>query len=300
MRTLTGGQLDEQLRVLQAVLDPRAFAGVSECLSSLIDRAIIGRLATDDCFALIRDYPAIYAGESAKRIDDRLIDLGIDLEARRRLLPQLKRILVRGEALGSRRAPIGDAVVRAVCARLASSGRDTLRCTTCGYHFRPADMSESRRKVAEEFGLRLSLSLRVERIADQIKTASFTGMQIDHIVPRAGWGPTDAINLQVLCELCNQGKLMFHDGFEAISVVLAGAYSLYISSAYRPNRTIFYSCMAINGSRCGNCHRGATDIELTVRPTTEWYTPWTVDVLCYECITGAGDTTIRKSQVMQR
>ncbi|WP_156720813.1 HNH endonuclease [Mycobacterium sp. Root135] len=282
-------RLSSQMTALNKVVDDRSYSGIYDSISSLIDRAIIGQLATDASFMPIRDFPAIYAGESLRRIDARLLEMGVDAETRLRLAPQVKRILVRGQALGSRYAPVSDAVLRSVFARFAEEGRNHLRCTACGYHFTSTDMSESRRKIVDECGLALSQRMRMERAADPIKTSWFTGMHIDHVVPRAGWGSTDSVNLQVLCELCNQGKLIFHNGWEALSVLLAGAYSLYFSCGYRPNRTIFYACMVVNESRCKRCERGAVETELTVRPASEWFTPWTADVICYGCVSESGN-----------
>ncbi len=276
-----------KLEILRLVLEPEEYANVSECLSALVHRALIGRLATDPHFLPLREFPSVYGGESAQRIEARLLALGVEADACQQLVAQLRKILVRGVGSNARVAPISDAVVRLVCARLAGSGWETMRCMCCGYHFRPADMSESRRKIADQCGLTLSQAMRPERVADSIKTVGFTTLHVDHIVPRAGWGPTDTSNLQLLCELCNQGKSLYHNGQEAASPILAGAYSLFDSCSYRPNRTIFYSCVVFNGSLCDSCGKTARECELTVRRKSEWFTPWTVDVVCYECLGGA-------------
>jgi hypothetical protein len=273
-----------RMDLLGQILDHSALSQLLECLSSLADRALIGRLATDPEFLVIRQFPNIYAGETVARIEARLTELGVDYDGSKQLVWQLRQILVRGEGFGGRIAPIGDSVVRSVCSRLANSGVDMLRCKCCGYHFRPSDMSDPRRKIVAECGIQLSQSMRQERIADPVKTMNYTRLHIDHVIPRAAWGPTDASNLQVLCELCNYGKLIFQNGRESISTVLAAAYSLYQSSNYSPNRTIFYSCLALNGSRCSSCASTSDDSELTVQPMSEWYTPWTVRISCYDCL----------------
>jgi hypothetical protein len=55
------------------------------------------------------------------------------------------------------------------------------------------------------------------------------------------------------------------------------------STAYLPNRAIFYASMSMNEHKCFSCGKHASEIELTVVPDGEWFTPWTLQLLCYDC-----------------
>jgi hypothetical protein len=251
-----------------------------ECVAAVLDRVAVGRLVTDDSLALIRQFPSMYLGESAERINSRLTEMGVDDVSRRELVPKLKAMLARGQ---ENQAPVGSGSLQALFARIARSGSDKLRCKSCGYHFRAADMGAMRKRLIESVGLEFSQGIILERLSDPIKTPLFTALEIDHIIPRVGWGSSDASNLQVLCQLCNQGKLIFESGFECISLIAASSYSLNFGMDYLPNRTVFYASMSMNDSRCMLCETTAQESELTIVPRSHWFTPWTVDVVCYHC-----------------
>lgn len=279
-------KIASRLRDLYSVAGPEQARVIGECLSSILDRLLLGRLATDEQLAPIRRFPDIYAGESAKRIDARLCELGIVPDERAYLAPKLKTLLVRGRGAGANRALVTEGVFRAVAVRIARTGATNLRCACCGYHFRRCDLSEPKRKIVEACGLEFSDRIPIQRESDRVKIPSYTELEVDHIVPRTGWGPSDPPNLQFLCRLCNQGKLNFESGYETLSVLAAGAYSLEFSVASRPNRTIFYASMMMNDRRCCCCDVTAESAELTIVPFDEWFTPWTSQVWCYGCSMG--------------
>lgn len=278
------GDIFRKLSVMSKVLTETENRVLLECLKSVIDRVLLGRLITDDEFAIIRRYPSMYLAESAERIEGRLCQLDVDEQSRTELVPKLKTLLVRSQSKQVGLAQVSPGAIQALFARIAATGVEQLRCNSCGYHFRVHDMGSVRRQMAENAGLEMSRSTSPNgRQSDPIKRPIFTGLEIDHVIPRVGWGPSDASNLQVLCQLCNQGKLVFQSGFEAISLVAAGSYSLDFSIGYLPNRTIFYASMLLNDRTCSSCGRRFCEVELTVRPRSLWFTPWTVDLVCYDC-----------------
>jgi hypothetical protein len=273
----------ERIEALAAVLEERQLATVMDCISAVLDRVILGRLVTDRSLELLRRYPNIYAGESSQRINARLVELGITGARKQDLVPKLKGMLSRGMPMKFNGPVVGEGTVRALLSRIAAAGVEYLRCASCGYHFRRCDMNSSRRKMIDDVGLRLSDAMRTERSGDPIKSSSFTQLEVDHIIPRVGLGPSDVSNLQVLCQLCNQGKMIFETGFESLSILAAAAYSFNFAMSYKPNRTIFYACLFVNGRRCNRCGRSSAQQELTIEPLEEWFTPWTVRVACYDC-----------------
>jgi hypothetical protein len=275
--------VEARLEQLSRVLDIDQMESVRRSISSVLDRLLLGRLATDEAFRVIRDLPDVYTGESAVRIDARLSELGLGQSARETLVPKLKTMLLRGKGHDASTAQVTDGALRGLFSRLSRSGRQLLRCNCCGYHFRRCDLSASRWRLVERSGLELSKEMSDARRSDPIKTAGLTALEVDHKIPRAGWGPTDVSNLQALCRLCNQGKMIFENGGEAVSVLAAAGYSLNHTAFYAPNMTIFYSCIVMAERKCANCGVTSRDAELTVKPDGEWFTPWTSKVLCYEC-----------------
>ncbi len=179
------------------------------------------------------------------------------------------------------------------------NGRSELRCELCGFHFRPEDLGQPRRDVAEDLEIKLSTYLDPRRKEDPLKPLSTSGdrslsltqLTVDHLVPVAGFGWTELSNLRVLCQFCNGGKLSYRRGLEAVAPVVAA--SLQAVPEDRPHSILrqvaVVAAIASGGQRCGACGRSVADVELTVRLGRQggshrcWLVPWNVDAVCYDC-----------------
>jgi hypothetical protein len=177
-----------------------------------------------------------------------------------------------------------------------------LRCTYCGYHFRPDDMGEPKRMLLEEAGAVLTQTLHPNRIVDALKPhelvvrngsrMSLTRLSLDHVVPEAGFGWSDTDNLVFACQFCNSGRQIYRRGPEPLSVMLASSPSACSPErGHSPPRQIsLVASILSNGRRCAECARTAENVELTATlgPSEvrdlRWLTFWNARVLCYECI----------------
>jgi 5-methylcytosine-specific restriction endonuclease McrA len=275
---------NQHLEALRKLLDEHEYNGVLASLKDVLDRLLLGRILTDQRFIPIREFPDIYLADVDDFIDDLLAENGILPLVDRDLKRRIRVLLLRGQARGSHTAVIADATFLNVARSLLQEGREDVRCRVCGYHFRYGDMDDKRRSLLSSLDLRLASSLTPKREVDKIKRPIMTNLEVDHMVPRTGWGPSDARNLQFLCRLCNQGKSIFTSALESLSIISAGSYGLYHGVDRFPNKTIFYSALSYQKSTCQQCGKNAAATELTVVPHGEWFTPWTVDVTCYDCV----------------
>ena len=113
-----------------------------------------------------------------------------------------------------------------------SSRRNTseLRCEICGFHFRERDLTSSRLSYAEEFALEFTNYITEWRKEDEYKPiyndrneSYYTNLEIDHILPISSLGSSELDNLQILCRLCNSGKLHYTYAYEPISEIVSNS-----------------------------------------------------------------------------
>jgi hypothetical protein len=200
----------------------------------------------------------------------------------------------------SHNSNITEAIKESVIARIASAGTADLRCEVCGYHFRETDVGD-RLDFIKEQGLRLATNIHSRRLADSLKPAwrpaskpgkddqSYTVLQFDHVVPRAGLGGTSVDNLQILCALCNFGKRAHRFPFEGISSIIALSlvHPFGSSANYAVVEEVFSSAVR-SSPICCETGKQPHDVELTVRPKDpgflgrEWIFPWDLETVCYE------------------
>ena len=172
-----------------------------------------------------------------------------------------------------------------------SHPRQELRCAVCGYHFQLSDLGAARRELADEAGLLFAADFDPGRLNDDMKPQEYSRLEIDHIVPEEGLGWDSLDNLQITCQFCNFGRLIFRRPLEPVSTMMAGALS-----AFPPARThrvtrqvIVVSALRNSGYRCSKCAVTNIERELTAQLRGEeetsrmWCVPWNLEVLCYRC-----------------
>ena len=273
-----------RLTALSLLLPESEYSVVEKSLKALLDRLLIGRILTDPAFVPVLELPDVYLSKLSELIDGFVANNNLDEIVSHRQRGIIRAIILRGQAYKSRNALVADSTFFSLLQNLLQMQQTEVRCQCCGYHFRYSDVDGRRAAMIGSLEITLSSSMHPDRVVDPVKRPIMTKLEVDHIVPRAGWGGTEVSNLQILCQLCNQGKSIYTAGLEALSVIAAGSYSLNSSIEYYPNRTIFYAALNEAGSKCQRCDADASMAELTVAPTSEWFTPWTAVVTCYACV----------------
>lgn len=192
-------------------------------------------------------------------------------------------------------------VERSVFEEFAKRRESTeLRCEMCGYHFREGDLNSRRAALASEFALDLANSVDPRREGDLFKPVSldgkdkyFTKLELDHIIPIAALGWSDADNIQILCRFCNSGKLHFLYPFESISPLIASSLGVAYETIVNPNRLSYgvVSTLWSSGRVCSVSGKSSGESELTVcfreregRVENEWFVPWNLEVRSYDYI----------------
>ena len=182
--------------------------------------------------------------------------------------------------------------------RIKDEGIQELRCQCCGYHFRSKDIGSKRMPVVEGL-FELADRLAPGRAGDLYKPvqfgkdSSYLSMNIDHVVPLATLGWSEADNLEILCAFCNFGKLAFRRPLEAISTFAVGALSEFPDNREFSSlkHQIIVATLRAQGGSCSNCGSNQREREMTVRPTTpsevtamHGFSPWNIRTLCYPCV----------------
>lgn len=177
------------------------------------------------------------------------------------------------------------------------STHSDLRCQGCGYHFTPSDLGESRRELVSELGLNLSDYKLPGRLEDNLKPIcnrhgkSMTTLEIDHIIPRVSFGNNSSKNLQILCNFCNQGKLIYRWGGEPYAIGNAASLMHFINSdeLFRAQQISVVSAILSAKGHCETCSLTVSDTELTAvcnpnqTVTPEWRAENNLIVTCYTC-----------------
>jgi hypothetical protein len=269
----------------ESVLSDREFLQISTGISQIINRILEARILTSDEFADVRRTPGIFG---VQEVEDRLRryirELGLSDAFPDREVSTLRVQLHEGYTTAARTAPLSEASEREVLRSYRRSVGASLRCQNCGFHFTSDDLSRTQLQTASDVELFLSDSLHSLRNTDPVKSTSrrATRLEIDHVIPRHGWGVTRSSNLQVLCGLCNQGKTYFRRDLESLSIAAAAGFSRDRSLI----ASIFYSAIAVAGRECSTCGTSVDQSELTLSFPNHgtWRVPWTGRPICYDCL----------------
>jgi hypothetical protein len=278
-------RLDDWLSMAESVLSGDQFQQISTGLGQILNRILEARILTSDEFADIRRAPSMFGVQEVEdRLRSYIQDLGLSLAFPEREIAALRVQLHEGYSTAARTAPLAEASEREVLRSYRRSIGTSLRCQTCGFHFTRDDLSPNQLQTCSDLELELAETLHPLRTRDPVKSTSrrSTRLEIDHMIPRHGWGVTRSSNLQVLCGLCNQGKSYFRRDLESLSVMAAAGFS----RDRAPIFSIFYSAVAVGGRRCSRCARGvdATELTLVFPERATWRVPWTGAPTCYDCI----------------
>lgn len=271
-------------------MSPAQYLQISAGIGQILNRILEARILTADDFADVRQAPSMFGVQEVEnRLRSYVQALGLTAAFPDREIVALRVQLQEGYGTAARDAPLTEASQREVLRAYRRSIGATLRCQTCGFQFTRDDLSPTQLQTCSDLELVLADTLHPLRSNDPVKSTSrrSTRLEIDHVIPRHGWGVTRSSNLQVLCGLCNQGKSYFRGDLESLSVVAAAGFSrdrALVSS-------IFYSAVAVGGRRCVRCNGGVDSTELTLifPDGATWRVPWTAVLTCYECL--ASDLT---------
>jgi ribosomal protein S27E len=248
-------------------------------------------LADHDLLNLSR-YRDLLLGQEDEHIRRRLKEL-FQIDPPTELVLYLRRCLTGRAAcnVSGQKKQVTEFVERIVLDRAVNGHpRREVRCAICGYHFLIADVG-SRIEYLNSLGAAFADLPDPGRLEDELKPPEYSRLELDHIVPEEGFGWSDADNLQVTCQFCNTGRLIFRRAFEPLSTMIAGALGLYPPS--RPHRmtrqVIAVATLLESKGLCFRCGTPRVDAELTVElrnsePASRlWFVPWNLNVTCYRC-----------------
>jgi hypothetical protein len=245
-----------------------ALALAQDSYRSLLLRSIeMGVFADEKVMGLVRN-PNVYVGYESSIISE-VLDraLGSSSPDEVRYFVTLVRSRV---AQTAQKANYADRFLEEILRRDFEPGSE-LRCLSCGYHFEQTDMRSSRHEVVREVGLALAPENRVltGRLRDPWKSSDSNSrvLSIDHVVPDAALGPTDAGNLEVLCGFCNRAKKITVRHQETFPNRVAAAL-LAVSGRERGSwayeLAVFFAVQ--NVPMCAICEEGPKVTELTAIP----------------------------------
>ena len=285
------------------IADPKAVISQLLSMDILSDRSIQvaivhvllrlleSNLLTDAVLLDISKYPGIYLGRADTIISAR-IEERFGFSPPRELVYHLRKCLQSHTIQKGEKAGISDTTFDLlISARKGKSADLHLRCDVCGYAFRECDVGETRLALIQDHRFALAQKYHPRREVDVFKPIGKTKLEVDHIVPEEGYGWTSNDNLQVTCQFCNQGRLIFRRSLEPLSTMAAGATSAYPTSRGSRITLQVIAVSAIDSADgiCRYCNASKNEREMTVRlrpnsPSEFWCVPWNLDVLCYECI----------------
>ncbi len=247
-------------------------------------------LLTDKELLEIARFPDIYLGSAERVIAIRLQNL-FGFEPPSTLVSYLRKCLQSPVHGTGEKATITDSMFNSVLQRFRDEVSSShLRCEVCGYHFRRNDVGEARAEMVRDLGLEFARTQNLRRTHDVYKPSDRCKLELDHVVPEEGFGWTSSENLQITCQFCNQGRLIFRRALEPLSTMAAGATSAFPES--RPHRitrqVIAVASLAYSNGNCTLCENNKSNSELTVRLKTDkasalWFSPWNLEVVCYGC-----------------
>lgn len=278
-------ELGDWLAMAETALPADQFRQISIGIGQVLNRILEARVLTAEEFADVRRTPNMFGvREVEERLRSYVDTLGISPAFPGIEIAALRAQLQEGFFTAARTAPVNESTERELLRSYRNAMGAALRCQACGFHFTKDDVTGTQMQACSDLELVFADSLHPLRSSDEVKSNSrrSTRLEIDHVIPRHGWGVTRSSNLQILCGLCNVGKTHFRRDLESLSIVAAAGFSRdrgLISS-------IFYSAIAVGGRTCSNCHRGVNLAELTLLfpAGATWRVPWTATLICYECL----------------
>jgi 5-methylcytosine-specific restriction endonuclease McrA len=269
-------------RALSILLPPEKFTAVLTALGQVMARVIETCLLGDSALAPIARLPDVYLAQAEELIKERIDELGLGELLTHADVQYLRSLLVSGVPKTGHEA-VGEGLLVRLFQHIRSTQRE-LRCGICGYHFRSEDLSGRRLALAQQFEFEYARTISTRRVSDSLKPYLETRLEVDHVVPRLGWGPSRLENLQILCQFCNRGKLAYRRPLESLSALIAA--SLPPLDGLPPLwavRHILVSAWRSRDGRCEACFRDNGEVELSVSRCEGWFTPWTLRVVCYGC-----------------
>ena len=120
---------------------------------------------------------------------------------------------------------------------ISENQSNTLRCKNCGYSFSETDLGDARLELVSSIPINFSSGLVSKRKTDylkpyeNIKNESWTGLEIDHILPVSRGGLTELSNLRICCKFCNRGKQAYMNYQEVLSLFVIGGLSNFINES---------------------------------------------------------------------
>lgn len=149
--------------------------------------------------------------------------------------------------------------------------RDLTEAERFGKHEKLSEWIE-RKIFPLALGLTLDASTKNKLLEDYNSRCAHCGkiltvenMQADHILPRTQGGGDEILNLQPLCEDCNQGKGAFtEDTAEAAARPWFEPTFRLLQGKVRLTSLRRYCVLARDGRRCRKCGRSSSEIELVV------------------------------------
>lgn len=274
-----------------AELDDVGVDKINLAVVHLLLRLVETYLLADAKVLDIARYRDAFLGRADQEIERRVQEL-VGTQPPAILVRHLRKCLFGDTAQSGRKAAISDSAINEVFQRVSDiHPRKEVRCVICGYWFRQDDLGNIRQALATDAGLRLATEFDPGRLNDDMKPAAYSQLEIDHIVPEEGLGWTEIDNLQITCQFCNRGRLIFRRSLEPISTMIAGALSAFPETrGHRITRqVIVVAAIRSSGSTCTRCGATCTDRELTAQLRTDnrdnrmWCVPWNLEVLCYRC-----------------
>lgn len=274
---------------------------VEETLLEIVIRALETRILADNVLLnLARFWPA-YAGQADTIIEER-IGVLFGAAAPPALVDYVKKCVRRNSDFATSKSTIPHDILERLVERVAKdpANNNQLRCSTCGYHFRPDDMGDDRRELVADAGIELATSLMPGRNTDPYKPIATFGIKnpisllqlgVDHVTPEAGLGWTDVENLRFACAFCNNGKSIYRRARESFGTSVASSLMLLADKTRHTmlkQQTVVATLAGSQGA-CIACNASRTTTELTVRPKNapvverEWFVPWSLRVVCYVC-----------------
>lgn len=277
--------LYEALKLFETVSSQESVEHLENFLVFQVLRAVEMEILGSDTLVDIALHPGIYKG-SERKIIQRHLDALLG-EAPLSLVDHFQKLVMSGVAGSSTKQSIKPHE-QSVFRQTRKEARQ-LRCFCCGYHFTRADLGPDRLELATELDFELAENKLSRRIRDPWKPNSESQLELDHWIPEAGLGPTNAGNLRTLCKFCNTRKFIWRWPAEALSQTVAAALlTLGDSNSGRGHRAathaVFFSIAT--AGKCGVC--GAlpqtTELTLGVKNRMKQVTvPWKLRTVCYGC-----------------
>jgi hypothetical protein len=300
----------DELLYLINLIDSASGGPVHDALRSLLLRLVEVGLLHDAQILKIGNFWTALGDAAKPRLKKRLEEiLGCEESSLPPTLIEYISKVLQGSALqrGRREVDYNDYFRDVLEKHLEEKESRELRCKICGYHFMEADLGHERRRIAYDLDVIFALNvhplrdanmdmwkpLRIDK-GDGDSTRFLTKLTLDHIVPEEGFGWSEPDNLEIVCQLCNQGKMIYRHPLEAISLFAASGVSDYPENrgwSQLKQSTVAFT-FELYDRRCWSCDRNSLFSELTVRrrvlskgksTKSEAFAPWNMVCLCYHC-----------------